>query len=200
MVKWLWILLAPSALFGAVRAEWDKLPSGREWTSITLKAMDDLGGELLSMEAPKDAHDYCPRFTKLTRDQKKAFYVGLLSSMARLESGLNPKTAFTEKFKDAKGKRVVSRGLLQMSEESAKHYGCPIAKGSDLHQPKHNLRCAVAALNKWVSLDRRIGYGKLGGARYWAVLRPALKGKIQAQTKSLPFCREVRTGGAWIAR
>ena len=106
MNKWIWLLLGlPALSHAAVHAEWDSIPSGRDWTAITLKAMDDLGGDLLSMESPRDAAEYCPRFSKLTRDQRKAFYVKLISAIAKLESDLNPKTTYKEKFKDAKGKK-----------------------------------------------------------------------------------------------
>jgi hypothetical protein len=185
----LWFAFFPAPLSAKLLADWDGKAGSRNWTSFTLKALEDHGKDLLALKRPKDAPRYCPRFAKLTRSEKKAFYVQLLSSMARLESGFDPKTRFTEKFKDAKGERVVSRGLLQMSRESAKGYGCGITSERDLHRPAANIRCAVRALNRWVAHDQVIGTKKRGGARYWAVLRDPKAEKIAAKTRALPFCR-----------
>jgi hypothetical protein len=185
------LVLYPALARAAVSADWDHRPQGAKWTTTTLQAIEDAGGELLTMPAPKDAADYCPRFGELSRDERKAFFVKLVSAMARYESGFDPGTSYKEKFKDAKGARVVSRGLMQMSVESAKSYGCPVTKAADLHGAEANLQCAVRALGKWIPRDERIGTGRLGGARYWAVLRTSKRKKIQAKTRSLPFCRAV---------
>lgn len=123
------------------------------------------------------------------------FWVALLSAMAREESGLDPSTQFVEpKVRDASGKKVVSRGLLQISIESAnqQRYGCDIAKADDLHDPTTNLACGVKILNYWVAQDGYVGAQKkrhVGGARYWSVLRDKKKlAAIQGFTRQLEAC------------
>ena len=122
--------------------------------------------------------------------------MGLLSIVARPESNFKPETTFTESFADSKGKKVVSRGLLQISIESAnqKKYGCGIQKAEDLHDPAVNLTCGVKILDAWVQTDGVIAsYGQhppRGGGRYWSTLRERNKHlpEIRGFTRSLKVC------------
>ena len=94
--------------------------------------------------------------------------------MAKYESSFKPETQFKESFNDSKGKPVISRGLLQLSIESAnqKAYGCNIKKAEEMHNPKTNLECAVKIVvfqaNKSGTL---MGEPKLGCSSYWSVCR-----------------------------
>jgi len=117
--------------------------------------------------------------------------------MAKPESNFKPQSFYQEKFKDAKGRRVISRGLLQISHESANQprYSCDIKQPHYLHDPKINLRCGVKIMSKWVKTDGVISQPRWstepkGGSRYWSTLRPArghLK-TISEFTRGLPFC------------
>lgn len=161
------------------KADWDSQKDGNEWTKILSVAIDRYGQDLLSAK-PSDGGTY-------SYQQTKQFWIMLISSMARFESAFKPETSYTEKFADANGVRVVSRGLLQISIESGKGYGCVIPKAEDLHDPKVNLECGVKILNKWVPKDGVIGTNKKGGARYWSVLRESnsSRDKIIAKMKDL---------------
>lgn len=174
---------------GDYKADWDHKAEGKLWTQITSAALDELGRDMLLMEAPKDADKYCKGFGSMTYEQRKQCFIGLISSMARFESNFTPSQSYTEDFNDAKGKKVVSRGLLQLSIESGKSYGCELKTAQDLHDPKANLRCAVRILNRWIPKDKYIGTAKLGGARYWSVLRDTSKSqaKVRAKTLALVF-------------
>lgn len=183
---------APAEVVTEVRifADWPKI----EWSEMTLKAIYELGGGMANATV-KDADKYCPKFNSLKEEQKVAVLVTLISAMARYESGFKPENSYKENFKDAKGNYVISRGLLQISQESANSYGCGITKAEMLHDPETNLRCAVRILNRWIPKDGYIGStvsGKnLGGARYWSVLRNSSgsQAKIQAKVKALEACR-----------
>ena len=97
-----------------------------------------------------------------------------ISIMAKYESSFNPQEKYTEGFSDAQGNKVISRGLLQISIESAnqKAYGCNITKAEQLHDPKTNLECAVKIAVKWINQDGVFfGSDKLGLGRYWSVGR-----------------------------
>jgi hypothetical protein len=115
--------------------------------------------------------------------------------MTEFESGHRPATSFQEAFNDAQGNNVISRGLLQLSIESANAYGCGFANAMEIHDPKKNLSCGIRILNRWVGTDQRLA-GRintkwLGGARYWSVLRftNAPLAKIQGYTRALAICR-----------
>jgi len=94
--------------------------------------------------------------------------------MAKWESNWKPTTTYTEAFTDAKGRRVVSTGLFQISVESMGGIGCKVTQ-AELLTPERNIQCAVKAFAHYVRKDSRIaglGPGQWrGGARYWAVLR-----------------------------
>jgi soluble lytic murein transglycosylase-like protein len=95
--------------------------------------------------------------------------------MIQYESGFDPSQTYTESFTDRSGNRVVSTGLLQLSQESARGYGHSVTT-QDLMDPYVNLQVGVDILEHWVSRDGVIaGDGNTGGGRYWSVLRPTGK-------------------------
>ena len=122
-----------------------------------------------------------------------------MSTIAKFESNFKPETFHQEKFKDRFGNYIISRGLLQLSVESGRGYGCIIPQELDLHEPQVNLECGVKILNRWVGRDEVISdritleNGKrrwLGGARYWAVLRLADRlEKIKNLNKNQTYCQ-----------
>ncbi len=107
-----------------------------------------------------------------------------LSIMAKRESGFNPKARYEEAFRDKKGNPVISRGLFQLSVESAnqKAYGCNIKNSKELHDPLINISCAVKIANHWLNKDKIFFTPKtketgriphFGFSRYWSVARPS---------------------------
>ena len=177
-----------------VTALWDThTPDAEEWTLATLEAIEDHGASLLT-EIPDDVKTFCPNYSALELPQREAFWVFLISAMAAKESSFDPKQDFVEDFKDSNGNKVVSRGLLQISKESANEYGCDISNAQDLYDPKINLSCGVRILNRWISKDGVIAQKNddqqwRGLARYWAVLRTTDTRKyISTNSTSLLLC------------
>jgi len=174
-------------------ARWEAAASGsRAWTLYLYGAMDEHGADLLT-GAPADVNEYCPNFFRLTRGGKKDFWIYLLSSIAQFESGFRPELSYTEDFTDSNGQLVVSRGLLQLSIESARAYGCVLPSAQDLHDPLKNLQCGMRILNRWVGRDGVIraqeGGAWRGGARYWSVLRRDQQYQsIKAWTSAQSYC------------
>jgi len=163
------------------------------WNEVTYEAITDLGSSLISRR-PSDINSFCPNYSDLNVDEKTMFWISLLAAMTRYESFYDPDVFFQEGFNDSQGRPIISRGLLQLSVESARGYGCPIPQAEDLHDPKINLECGVKILDRWVGRDGLIS-GKVsgrwrGGARYWAVLRRAsILAKIKAKTSSFEYCQ-----------
>lgn len=158
--------------------------SNPEFTKFTAKALNELGSDLLKA-TPKDLAEYCP-----PEGDRKQCYIGIISGLAKFESNFKPTTNYTESFKDAKGKFVISRGLLQISQESANGYGCGISKPEMLLDAETNLRCGVRIMNRWIVRDGVIAGGKTGAwkgnARYWSPFRKADRiSSIKAMTKKL---------------
>lgn len=173
----------------AYKAEWDVLQRGPQLTSSVILALDTVGKNLMLVN-PDDSKTFCPQLKKLTTDQRRQFYLTLISAMAQRESGFKSESTYKESFKDAKGKNVISRGLLQISYESAKAYGCELSKPEDLHDDNKNLTCGVMILNRWIPKDNLIGSNKKGGGRYWSVLRESSdsRAKIISKLRKLDFC------------
>ena len=189
----------------AVDADWDAEPDAAAWTELTGRAIDEVGGALIAAE-PRDVAQFCPGYASLDADGRRAFWIGLISAMARLESDFDPSVAFDERahcsypgcegdFTTQDGRAVVSRGLLQLSQESANAYrncSVPPERELELHEPGLNLRCAVVILARWVEGDGQIGDSERpyrGGARYWSVLRrPANLEAIRRFTASTSIC------------
>ena len=173
-------------------AAWSAVNTDRTWTRAAETAVS---ATTLTDQVPKDIQKFCPEYSALDTKFRTMFWAGLLSAMAKYESNFKPETAYTEKFRDHAGNNVVSRGLLQISIESAnqKQYSCLISNSEDLHDPAINLSCGARILSRWIEADGVVAYsngGNRGGARYWSVLRPALDilPKISAMTRELSFC------------
>lgn len=174
-----------------IRARWEpKNRDGAAWSQHVFDVLPTLAPNLLA-KTPADIANFCPAYGDLSAADKRNFWVYLLSGMTELESNHDTSVTYTENFYDNHGRRVVSRGLLQISIESGNAYGCAFQTESELHDPVRNLDCGLRILNKWIGADGRIS-GKssswLGGARYWAVLRTPKVSQIQGWTKALRMC------------
>ncbi|MES2962573.1 MAG: hypothetical protein V4760_01700 [Bdellovibrionota bacterium] len=177
---------------GRKPAAWDgRAPDAAKFTELTEKALDTWGGQILEI-IPRDIETFCPKYAALGREARKGFWLMLISAMAKFESGFRTVVFFKEDFSNSKGEPVVSRGLLQISSESANGFGCGIEREVDLHDPAVNLACAVRILNRTVTRDGVITARDdrwHGGARYWSVLRmPRTLNPIQKTTRSIASC------------
>jgi len=142
---------------------------------IALEEVSTTGAELLTV-IPKDYRRYCPEYPQLNVQERKLFWVSFLSSIARHESSHKTESAYQEDIKNRSGDLVVSRGLLQMSFESARFYNPALEDPEELHDPRTNMRTGLLAIQKWVLEDGVIAHqgkdGKWkGAARYWSTLR-----------------------------
>lgn len=169
---------------------------GKAWTEFVNRELDLNGQNLLDV-IPADQNLFCANYSNLSEQQRKAYWVFLISSMVRFESNFNPAVSYTEGFDDAQGNAVVSRGLLQLSIESGNSYGCQFKSAQEVHDPLKNLSCGVKILDRWLSRDGRIA-GKVsskwrGGARYWSVLREGDKTSyksILSWSQNLSICKK----------
>lgn len=192
-------------------------PLSSDTTEFKTKTLDDKFNEygaMLSAIPGVDFKSYCGHEIK----NKDAFYSALLKNMAKHESGLKNSSTFYECnktscvyssgcFQDKErghcmksGSKlddgfVVSRGLFQMSISSARGLGCLwLVTPQDLHDENKNIKCAVLALDKFITQDKKIAGrdGKyLGASRYWAVMREFKKG---VQKKSYAEIKKASCG------
>lgn len=170
------------------KADWNN----EAWTKILVKAIEELGANLLKDIQFTDA-SYYGAYAR-SKEEKIQFWVSLISTMSRFESGHNPKVEYKENFRDSSGEYVISRGLLQLSLESVRGYGIDLKSANDLHDVEVNLRAAVVILDRWIGRDQCIGTSSLGGGRYWSVLRESSssRAKIAKVTKELNYKKDIQ--------
>ena len=70
-------------------ARWDHRPEAARWTDKTLTALSSHGAPLINM-VPSDVATYCPAYAENGPGERKAFWVGLLSALAKHESTWRP--------------------------------------------------------------------------------------------------------------
>lgn len=164
--------------------QWDHRPEAREWTLSTMGAIASHGTSLI--ETPlADVDNFCPAYAEAGPAQRKAFWVGLFSGLAKFESTWNPRAA---------GAGGQYRGLLQIWPTSARNYGCEISDAGELYDGQKNLSCAVRIAAQAVERDGVVagGPGNWGGvAADWPPLRNAAKrAEIAAFTRAQAYCRK----------
>ncbi|MCX8507340.1 MAG: lytic transglycosylase domain-containing protein [Rhodobacteraceae bacterium] len=146
---------------------WDHRPEASEWTAATLAALQKEGAVLVS-SVPSDVGQYCPGYARAAPEQRRSFWVGLLSSVARYESRWNPL---------ARGGGGKFKGLMQISDATARAHGC--ASGQALLDGSENLSCAVKIMSQSVARDGAVfgdaRRGWLGLARDWLPMRQQSK-------------------------
>ncbi len=162
---------------------WDHRPEASAWTEATIRALKAEGAVLVNT-VPEDIGGFCPGYVKAAPDQRRAFWVGLLSAVAKHESGWNPV---------AKGGGGKFLGLMQISPKTAANNGCDAPNAAGLLDGGANLACAVRIMARNVAEDGAIASsqsrGWLGLARDWLPLRNAsARREIAAWTAGQSYC------------
>jgi hypothetical protein len=152
-----------------------------EWDVIVEKAIPP---ELLSPAVAHDVARFCPRFASMSDTDKRVFWAYFFQALAGAEAGLNARTrvhhpgvARMDKVTKAP---IRCEGLLQLSYEDGKLYGCdfdwkadrklpPNSKDKSILQPKNNLECGVKILaNQLIDQHKPL----FARSSYWSTLRP----------------------------
>jgi hypothetical protein len=161
--------------------QWDHHPEGEEWTESTLVAVSTKD-PLLSQRVPADIDTWCPGYEEAALEERRAFWAGLLSAVAKYESTWNPVAS-------GGGGRWI--GLMQISPRSAVNYGCEATSVGALKDGEANLECAVEIMSEQVAKDGLVaGGGNRGIGRDWAPLRSDSKrSAMAAWTREQPYCQ-----------
>lgn len=177
------VLPSPSVSQTAVPMAWDHRPEAAQWTGDTMAAMA-AHGRALSATVPSDIAQYCPGYASASMADRNAFWVGLLSALAKHESTWRP---------EAIGGGGKWFGLTQIAPATARGYKCRAQSGQALLNGSDNLSCAVRIANYQVARDAELvgGPGRWRGmARDWAPFRNAAKrAQMAAFTSSQPYCQ-----------
>ncbi len=160
---------------------WDFHPEASQWTSATIVALEHQGAALATL-VPADIETFCPGYASNDIEERRAFWAGLFSALAKHESTWNPAAS-------GGGGRWI--GLLQISPRTAGYYGCVADDASELKDGAANLACGVRIAAIQVARDNLVaGNGAQGVGRDWAPFRnPAKRADIAAWTSSQSYCQ-----------
>ncbi len=171
--------MLPGAALPAMR--WDHRPEAVVWTRRSLAAVARHDA-VLAARVPADIEAWCPGYETASMAERRAFWVGLLSGVAKYESTWNPRAA-------GGGGRYI--GLMQISPKSAANYGCEAQSAGALKDGAANLECAVELVAYHVERDGVVaGKGNRGVGRDWMPLRNSAKrGAIAKWTRTQAYCK-----------
>jgi len=158
-----------------------------EWDAMIEKALPD---ELVSPKMGRKVAQFCPRFGTMAEVDRRAFWAYFFQALAGAEAGLQA-TADVQHSEpqvaviDGVSHRMVrAQGLLQLTYEDSRRYGCDFDWKADRHLPPHdprktilqpdnNLLCGVSILdNQLVDQKKPL----MSVSSYWSTLRPGWPG------------------------
>ena len=158
---------------------WDHTPYAPVWTASAMTALSTYGAVLPAM-VPADVEAWCPGYETASLEERRAFWAGLLSALAKHESTWRPEAA-------GGGGRWL--GLLQIAPATARSYGCKADDAAELKDGALNLACAIRIMSKTVVRDGVISQGMRGVAADWGPFQSAAKREDMATwTRSQSYC------------
>lgn len=159
---------------------WDHINGSERWTRAAMRALDSHGSRLLDT-VPADIGQWCPAYPDADRWSRKAFWAGLLSTLAKHESTYRP---------NAVGGGNLWFGLVQIYPPTARGYGCQARSGEALKNGELNMSCAVRIMNRTVPRDNVVSQGMRGVAADWGPFHSRRKREdMRRWIYSQPFCQ-----------
>ena len=160
---------------------WDARPEAAQWTHATLVAVA-AHDDVLASRVPADIAAWCPNYKNANMMERRSFWAGVLSAVAKYESSFNPNAS-------GGGGRYI--GLLQISPRSASHHGCSATSAKALKDGVANLQCGVEIMANAVGSDGVVaGKGNRGVGRDWMPFRKAKsRNEMAAWTSKQSYCQ-----------
>lgn len=168
-------------LGGLPAMRWDHRPEAAAWTEATLAAVAQQD-DVLAARVPADIKAWCPGYETASTADRRAFWAGLLSAVAKYESSWNPAAS-------GGGGRYI--GIMQISPKSAANHGCAATSAKALKDGAANLQCAVEMMATQVARDGVVaGKGNRGAGRDWMPFRKAAnRAAMSDWTRSQSYCQ-----------
>ncbi|MBM9594629.1 transglycosylase SLT domain-containing protein [Roseitranquillus sediminis] len=159
--------------------QWDHRPEGTMWTQAALGALSTHGAALPST-VPQDIETWCPGYEDASVEERRLFWAGLLSALAKHESTWRPEAA-------GGGGRWI--GLLQIAPATARGYGCKATSVAELKNGAANLACAIRIMSRTVPRDGVVAAGGGGIAADWGPFtRAAKRAEMASWVRAQPYC------------
>jgi hypothetical protein len=200
------VKIAPSTPLNVKAAElggptWDK-----NWDIFIERSLPPA---MLTRRVPRDVRRYCPAFYSMSETDKRAWWAYLFQAMAAAEAGLNATTNVRHTEPEVAvpdhvtGRIVHQEGLLQLSYEDSKRYGCAFDWQADKRLPPHdpnktilnperNLACGIRILAHQIIDQHKAIFSPTS---YWSTLQPGTQSfaVFQKQMTNPPAACELHT-------
>lgn len=141
---------------------------------------------MLTNRVPRDVRRYCPAFYQMSDADKRAWWAYFFQAVAAAEAGLNATTNVRHTEPEVAvpdhvtGRIVHQQGLLQLTYEDSRRYGCDFDWNADkdlaphdpsrtILNPERNLACGIHILAHQI-LDQHKPI--FSPTSYWATLQP----------------------------
>lgn len=174
--------LRPIARTDLPETRWDHRPDADDWTRAVLSALNGQRHDLSDI-VPRDIGTWCPAYADNPEPLRDAFWVGLISALARYESRHDPR---------AVGGGGQWYGLLQIGPPTARHFGCEATSGEALLNPTANLACTARIMTATVRRDRAVALhdGRWRGiaADWGPMTEPGMREEMAAWTRAQDYC------------
>lgn len=161
---------------------WGHMEGHSDW-NLAADAALQTHGQVLTQVVPRDIGAWCPAYPEADPAQRRLFWVGFLSALAKHESTYRPW---------AVGGGDQWYGLVQISPSTARGYGCRAKSGVALKYGTENVSCAIRIMAVTVPRDGVIAAKDSrwrGVAADWAPLQVASKrADMSAWLRAQPFC------------
>ncbi len=170
------VVILPPMQWDAQRPE----AQANAWTRASLAALESHGATLARI-VPEDIETWCPAYGEAPVQDRRAFWAGLFSALAKHESTWNPAAV-------GGGGRWI--GLVQIAPATARNYGCQARSAEELKDGAANLSCAIRIAARTVARDGVVAAGGAGIAADWGPFHSAAKRREMAVwTSSQNYCQ-----------
>ena len=154
---------------------WDHRPEAAVWTEASLDALQTHGAVLPAL-VPSDIAQWCPGYESASLPDRRAFWAGLFSALAKHESTWNPR---------AVGGGGLWIGLVQIDPRTARGHGCETRSVAALKDRVANLDCGVRIAANQVPKRGSVSRGM----RDWRPFHSASKrAEMSAWTRAQNYC------------
>ncbi len=158
---------------------WSHRNEADRWSRAALSALRSHASALPRV-VPKDIAAWCPAYVTNDTSAREAFWIGLLSTLAKHESTYRP---------TAVGGGGKWYGLLQILPATARGYGCNATSREGLKNGAANLQCGLRIMAVTVPRDGVVSYGMRGVAADWGPFHSRTKrSDMMKWTRAQPYC------------
>ena len=158
---------------------WSHRTEADRWSRAALGALRS-HASVLPRTVPRDIAAWCPAYATNDTPGREAFWIGLLSTLAKHESTYRP---------TAVGGGGKWYGLLQILPATARGYRCAATSRGDLKNGAANLQCALRIMAVTVPRDQVVSERMRGVAADWGPFHSASKrSDMKEWLRAQPYC------------